>query len=68
MSRTQANTVLGHLKNGRRITPAMAWNWWGISRLASCIYDLRKRGIPVATEMIYVRGRSGKARVARYSL
>ena len=65
---TQAETILKHLKSGTRITPAQAWYWWGISRLASCVFDLRKRGVSVVTEMIYVRGRDGKARVARYSL
>ncbi len=64
----QAETILKHLKRGTRITPAKAWHYWGISRLASCVFDLRKRGIPVITTMIFVRTRDGKARVARYSL
>ncbi len=48
----QAKTVLRHLKKRGSISPAEALIVHGISRLAACIHEIRKRaGYRVATEM-----------------
>lgn len=47
----QAKTVLSHLKKRGRISPAEANTVYGISRLASCIHEIRNRaGYTVRTE------------------
>ncbi len=48
---TQATKVLKHLNKRRYITPAIAWNTYGISRLAAVIYDLRELGYAIHTSM-----------------
>ncbi len=47
----QSKTILRHLRNSDHISPAQALIVYGISRLAACIYDLRKVGYDVAMEM-----------------
>lgn len=39
----QARTVLAHLKKRPHITPAEALTVYGISRLASCIHEIRRK-------------------------
>lgn len=47
----QAKIVLSHLKKRQRISPAEALTVYGISRLASCIHEIRNRaGYTVKTE------------------
>lgn len=47
----QAKIVLSHLKKRGRISPAEADRVYGISRLASCIHEIRHRaGYSVKTE------------------
>lgn len=48
---TQADTVLQHLQSGKRISPAVAINVYGIYRLAPAIHILRKRGYNIDTVM-----------------
>lgn len=45
----QARTVLAHLKRHGDITPMKALTVYGISRLASCIHEIRKAGYSVKT-------------------
>lgn len=48
----QAKTILGHLKRHPDISPGKALLVYGISRLPSCIHEIRKRaGYDVAREM-----------------
>lgn len=47
----QAKTVLRHLERGKGITPAEALVVYTISRLASCIHEIRKAGYNVMREM-----------------
>ncbi len=45
----QAKTVLAHLKRHGDITPVKADAVYGITRLASCIHEIRKVGYTVKT-------------------
>jgi len=48
----QAKTVLVHLKTRQHISPAEALIVYGISRLASCIHEIRRRaGYSVACDI-----------------
>jgi hypothetical protein len=47
----QAKTVLRHLIAGKRITPMKALVIYGISRLASCIHEIRRVGYCVDCTM-----------------
>lgn len=60
--------VLDHLKGVGPITPLDALKKYGIMRLGARVWDLRKEGVPIKTDIITVKTRSGEARVARYSL
>jgi len=65
---TQDAEILKHLKTGGTITGLEALNNFGIYRLSSVIYKLRKKGFKIKTEMVNVKTRYGLGRVARYSL
>jgi hypothetical protein len=47
----QAKTVLRHLKHHGRITPMKAMVNYSITRLSSCIHEIRKVGYDVKTEV-----------------
>ena len=61
---SQMHKIWKYLERGRRITPLQALNMVGSLSLGARIYDLRKIGIDIETEMIDVGGK----RVARYKL
>lgn len=46
----QAKTILRHLKNHDHISPMKALGVYGISRLAACIYEIRRAGYAVRAE------------------
>jgi hypothetical protein len=46
----QAKTVLVHLRNHDHISPMKALGVYGISRLAACIFEIRKAGYRVSAE------------------
>lgn len=52
---TQCDRILRHLESGGSLTAAQAISEYGIYRLASCINDLKKQGIPI-------RKRQGKSK------
>lgn len=56
--------ILADLKRGRKITPISALEDYGCFRLGARVYDLKRKGHPITTEMIEDR-RTGK-RYARY--
>lgn len=64
---TQGDLIWQHLKRHRSITQGQALQLFGVARLASRIYDLRKRH-RIKTEMIKVNTRSGSSRIARYRI
>lgn len=46
---TQVRKVLQWLENGERVTSMDAFRREGITRLSSCIFDLRKKGYNIKT-------------------
>ena len=65
----QKKIILEHLAAGEKLTPADAFRLTGSTRLSARIYDLRRDGYVINTEMITVRNRFGRtAMVARYSM
>lgn len=61
----QAKTVLSHLKRRKHISPTEALAVYSISRLASCIHEIRKVGYDVRKEM---KQDDRGHRYAKYSL
>lgn len=61
----QRDQILEHLKSGKTITPLEALNQYGCLRLGARIWDLRRAGFSIGSEMIETV--SGK-RVARYRM
>lgn len=64
----QAKQVLEYIQEHGSITQREATRKLGVGRLAARISDLRAEGYDIQTEMVPVRTRGGKARVARYTL
>jgi len=62
---SQNSCILKGLNNGVKLTPLMALELYGCLRLGARIYDLKRMGHAIKTEMISI-GEEGK-RVARYS-
>lgn len=61
---TQAETIRLHLRRHRTITPLHALRTYGIYRVADPIHKLRKRGMPIVTEIASERGK----KFAKYRL
>lgn len=65
---SQEDMILGWLEKVGEITPAEALGLCGCFRLGARIYDLRRKGHKIVTEMVKVETRDGRtARVASYS-
>ncbi|HII3734608.1 TPA: helix-turn-helix domain-containing protein [Pasteurella multocida] len=64
-SKAQSAQILKALKNGEKLTHLDAERRFNCLRLGARIYDLKRKGYPIETEMITVP--SGK-RVAQYSM
>lgn len=65
MKESQTKRILAYLQKGSGITPLYALRMFGCLRLGARIYDLKKAGHSIATEIVDVG--DGK-RVARYKL
>ena len=65
-NQTQADLVLNDLKQGRTMTPLDALERHGVFRLAAVIYDLKKHGYDIRTDIIHNK-RTGK-KYANYVL
>lgn len=63
---SQRIKILHHFATRGELTAYQAWKEYGISRLASRIYDLRSAGWPIVKEWRIVEGREGPARIAVY--
>ncbi len=61
----QCKAILAHLQSGKTITGIEALNEFGCFRLPSRIFDIKKLGHKIASEMVTLP--NGK-RIARYSL
>lgn len=64
----QEKDVIDFMQKNGSITTLQAFGI-GVARLASRVFDLRTKGVPIKREMISVENRKGeKCRVARYWL
>ena len=54
--KTQQEQIQKHLQAGKKITAAQAYEKFGCLRLASRIFNLKKAGLPIITEMITKNG------------
>ena len=61
---SQATRILGHLASGKAITPLQALSRFGCLRLGARVYELKRRGHRIATDIV---SKGGK-RVAEYRL
>lgn len=65
---TQNEQILRHLKGSGTITSLEAIRIYGVTRLASRIYDLTKNGHDIRGYMCRVKTRHGAATVKKYFL
>lgn len=66
---TQRERLLNYLREHGSITQLEAVNELGIMRLGARVYDLKKHGHRIISEMVQVSNRYGeKCRVKRYTL
>ena len=64
----QEKDVIDFIKDNGSITTLQAFGI-GVARLASRVFDLRAKGVPIKSELVEVENRKGeKCRVARYWL
>ena len=64
----QEKDVINFIQKNGSITTLQAFGI-GVARLASRVFDLKAKGVPIQKEMIEVENRKGeKCRVARYWL
>ena len=67
--KTQKEEVLEYLKNNKKITILEAIYQLGVTRLSAVIYDLKKDGYNIETQMKLVKAKNGrKTSVAQYIL
>ena len=61
--------ILEHLKNFPYLTSKEAFEKYGVTRLAACIFDLREKGYDIDTVMVETTTRFGEpCSYARYVL
>lgn len=66
---TQTNRILQYMRNFGSITPLEALKEFGVLRLGAIIYNLRRAGFDIETDMVNDIGRYGnKITYARYIL
>mgnify|MGYP003634516554 CR=1 FL=1 len=61
---TQKQNILKHLQDGNGITPLTALQNYGCFRLAAVVFDLKKEGWKIRTNV----GTNGKKKFAIYKL
>lgn len=54
---TQTDELLRYLKRGKKITPLEALHLFGCFRLGARIYDIKQRGIDIASKMVERKGK-----------
>ena len=64
VSDTQNEAILRALLAGRALTPLDALREFGVFRLGARIWDLKRAGYPIETELVH----DGKKHWARYSI
>lgn len=67
--KSQKDLILAHIEKHGSITPLEAERLYGCMRLGARIWDLRRDGYDIVSEIVEVPTKNGgKARVARYRL
>lgn len=61
---SQINDILSHLQSGKTITPIDALNLFGCFRLGARIFDLKKMGYNIETNIVH----NGRKKFAEYKL
>jgi hypothetical protein len=64
---TQAQRVIDYIRETGSITQLEAIKELGVLRLSAVIFDLKKAGCAIKTELVPVKTRYGIAHIARYS-
>jgi len=54
--KTQQEQIQKHWESGKKITAVMAYEKFGCLRLASRIFNLKKAGLPIISEMVTKNG------------
>ena len=66
---TQCERITRHLNDFGYITPGEAFIEYGIYRLSARIFDIRRRGVPIKTEIVKSKNRYDEPiRFAKYVL
>lgn len=66
---TQCERIMRHLNDFGYITPAEAFIEYGIYRLGARIFDLRRRGLRIETQMVKSKNRYNEpTKFAKYVL
>jgi hypothetical protein len=68
---SQNKQIRAYLESGKKLTPIDALYQFGCFRLGARIYDLKRQGVNIETEMIEITSPavySGKKHVARYKI
>jgi len=68
MKQSQCNKIINHIKEYGSITSLEAFRYYGCTRLSGRIFDLKKKGYNISSELETVLTRDGTARVAVYRL
>lgn len=63
----QKQRVLDYIRETGSITPLEAIKELGVLRLSAVIFDLKKEGNAIKSELVPVQTRYGTAHVAKYS-
>ena len=63
---SQKQLILDYLRRRGEITSLQAIRWWGCTRLAARVSDLRRAGHRIGGYRVTVRTRHGEASVTRY--
>lgn len=64
MKKSQTRKIYELLKNGGKITPMRAFSEFSITRLSAIIYELRRKGAEIETDLI--DNKNGGAPYAAY--
>lgn len=67
--KSQKEQILAHIEKYGSITPLEAQQFYGCMRLGARIWDLRRDGYDIVSEIVEVPTKNdGKARVAQYRM
>lgn len=67
--KSQKERILAHIEKYGSITPLEAQQFYGCMRLGARIWDLRRDGYDIVSEIVEVPTKNdGKARVAQYRM